>query len=519
MGRAAYIRRRLVLMAFVLFGVTVVIFGMVRILPGDPAFLILGDRATDQKAAELREQLGLNRPVLEQYWMFVSGFAHGDMGQSLLYRQPVGDLVLTRVPVTLALTTFAMGLAAVITLIFGIAAAVNKGRWPDQLIRVGFLFALTTPNFWFGILLILLFGLTLHWFPVAGFGETPAQHAWYLFLPALTLALQLSAVLIRNLRGQIILTLRSDYVRTAHAKGLSESLVLLRHVLRNALLSTLTIFGLQFGFLVGGAIVVDPSLLTGLVLLGLVIVIAITAPLLTPYDPIEQRFTEAFLPPFSPGHILGTDNFGRDIWSRIAFSTRLDLQIGLLSVSFPFVFGSLIGIATGYLGGTLDTILMRIVDVLMAFPFLILVIAIMSILGPGLTNLYIAVAVVGWIPYARITRGETLATRHLEYVLAARTIGCSSGRIMLRHILPNVIAPALIYVFTGMVLAILTGATLSFLGLGPQPPTPEWGAMIAEGRQFLLLAWWMTTLPGLALLVVGVALSLIGDGLAENRGG
>jgi peptide/nickel transport system permease protein len=179
------------------------------------------------------------------------------MGQSLLYRQPVGDLVLTRVPVTLALAGYAMGLAAVITLTFGILAAINKGRWPDQLIRIGFLFALTTPNFWFGILLILFFGLTLHWFPVAGFGETLAQHVWYLFLPALTLALQLSAVLIRNLRGQIIQTMRSDYVRTAHAKGLSASLVLLRHVLRNALLSTVTIFGLQFGFLVGGAIVIE----------------------------------------------------------------------------------------------------------------------------------------------------------------------------------------------------------------------------------------------------------------------
>ena len=263
----------------------------------------------------------------------------------------------------------------------------------------------------------------------------------------------------------------------------------------------------------------NPALLTGLVLLGIVIFVAAAAPLLTPYDPIEQRFAEAFLPPLSPGHVLGTDNFGRDIWSRIAFSTRLDLQIGVISVLFPFLFGSLAGIATGYLGGKLDIVVMRIVDVLMAFPFLILVIAIMSILGPGLTNLYIAVGVVGWIPYTRITRGETLATRHLEYIEAARTVGCSSSRIMLRHILPNVIAPALIYVFTAMVLAILTGATLSFLGLGPQPPTPEWGAMIAEGRQFLLLAWWMTTLPGLALLVVGVALSLIGDGLAERRGG
>jgi peptide/nickel transport system permease protein len=260
-----------------------------------------------------------------------------------------------------------------------------------------------------------------------------------------------------------------------------------------------------------------PTLLTGLVLLAVVVLVAIAAPLLTPYDPIAQSLAEAFQPPLSPGHILGTDNFGRDVWSRIVYSTRLDLQIGLISVLFPFVFGSLIGIATGYLGGWLDTVFMRIVDVLMAFPFLILVVAIMSILGPGLSNLYIAVGLVGWIPYARITRGESLAARGLDYIQAARTIGCTTPRIMLRHVLPNVIAPGLVYVFTGMVLAILTGATLSFLGLGPQPPTPEWGAMIASGRQFLLIAWWMTALPGFALLVVGVALSLIGDGLADRR--
>jgi peptide/nickel transport system permease protein len=261
----------------------------------------------------------------------------------------------------------------------------------------------------------------------------------------------------------------------------------------------------------------NPTLLTGLVLLAIVILIAIAAPLLTPYDPIVQSLGEAFQPPLSANHVLGTDNFGRDVWSRIVYGTRLDLQIGLFSVLFPFVFGSLLGIATGYLGGWLDTLFMRLVDVLMAFPFLILVVAIMSILGPGLSNLYIAVGLVGWIPYARITRGETLATRSLEYVQAARTIGCTAPRIMLRHVLPNVIAPGLVYVFTGMVLAILTGATLSFLSLGPPPPTPEWGAMVASGRQFLLVAWWMTALPGLALLLVGVALSLIGDGLADRR--
>jgi peptide/nickel transport system permease protein len=261
----------------------------------------------------------------------------------------------------------------------------------------------------------------------------------------------------------------------------------------------------------------NPTLLAGLVLLAIVVLAALAAPLLTPYDPIVQKLDEAFQPPLSRGHILGTDNFGRDMWSRIVFSTRLDLQIGLVSVLFPFIFGSSMGIATGYLGGRLDTLFMRLVDVLMAFPFLVLVVAIMSVLGPGLINLYIAFGLVGWIPYARIARGETLATRNLEYVQAARTIGCSRTRIMLRHILPNVIGPGLVYVFTGMVLAILIGATLSYLGLGPQPPTPEWGAMIAAGRQFLLQAWWMTALPGVALLVLGVALSLIGDGLADRR--
>jgi peptide/nickel transport system permease protein len=257
MGRAAYIRKRLILMVFVLFGVTVVIFGMVHFLPGDPAAVLLGERATAQNVAALRDQLGLNRPLPEQYWLFVSGLVRGEMGTSLAFRQPVRDMVLSRLPISIGLAVYAMALAAVITLVFGLLAAVNKDGWLDQIIRVLFLLILTTPSFWFGILLILVLALGLKWFPVAGFGSTWQEHVWYLFLPALTLALQLSAVLIRNLRSQVILTLRSDFVRTARAKGLLERVVLLRHVLRNAVLSTVTIFGLQFGFLVGGALVIE----------------------------------------------------------------------------------------------------------------------------------------------------------------------------------------------------------------------------------------------------------------------
>ena len=257
MGRAAYIRKRLLLSVFVLFGVTIVIFGMVHFLPGDPATVLLGDRATVQNIATLREQLGLNRPLPEQYWLFVSGLVQGQMGTSLVFRQPVKDMVLSRVPISIGLAVYAMSLAGAITLTFGLLAAVNKGRWVDQLIRIVFLFALTTPGFWFGILLIMVLSLTLKWFPVAGFGGTFQEHVWYLFLPALTLSMQLSAVLIRNLRSQVILTSRSDFVRTARAKGLFERMVLFRHILRNALLSTVTIFGLQFGFLVGGTLVIE----------------------------------------------------------------------------------------------------------------------------------------------------------------------------------------------------------------------------------------------------------------------
>lgn len=257
MGRAAYIRRRLLLTVFVLFGVSIVIFGMVHFLPGDPAATLLGDRATAQNTAELRTQLGLDRSLPEQYWLFISGMLQGQMGTSMQFHQPVRDMVASRLPITLSLALYSMLLAAILTFTFGLLAAANRGGVADQLIRVVFLVALTTPNFWLGILLILVLSLGLHWFPVAGFGTNLTDHIWYLFLPALTIALGLAAVLIRNLRSSVIGASASDYVRTARAKGLLERMVLLRHVLRNAVLSTVTIFGLQFGFLIGGALVVE----------------------------------------------------------------------------------------------------------------------------------------------------------------------------------------------------------------------------------------------------------------------
>lgn len=259
----------------------------------------------------------------------------------------------------------------------------------------------------------------------------------------------------------------------------------------------------------------NPALVAGLVLLGIVVALAILAPLLTPYGPLDQNLLNAKQPP-SAAHPFGTDNFGRDVLTRVLYGARVDLLIGLVPTSITFVTGVALGAAAGYYGGRIDTVLMRLVDIAVAFPFFVLLIAIVAMLGPGLRNMFIAIAMVGWISYARIVRGEVLVARNAEYVLAAKALGYSGPRIIAGHLLPNVITPAIVFFFADAVLNILLGTALSFLGLGPQAPTAEWGRMIQEGRQFIVSGeWWMTTIPGLAIVVVAVAFSLIGDGLAD----
>ena len=258
-----------------------------------------------------------------------------------------------------------------------------------------------------------------------------------------------------------------------------------------------------------------PTLLVGGVLLAVVVALAVMAPLLTPYGPLDQDLLNAKKPP-SWGHPFGTDNFGRDVLTRVLFGARVDLLIGLVPTAITFVVGVSLGAVAGYFGGRVDAVLMRLVDIAVAFPFFVLLIALVAMLGPGLRNMIVAISLVGWISYARIVRGEVLVARQAEYVLAARTLGFGDARIIAGHLLPNVITAAIVFSMADIVLNILLGTALSFLGLGPQAPTAEWGRMIQEGRQFIASGeWWMTTFPGLAIVVVAVAFSLIGDGLAD----
>lgn len=259
------------------------------------------------------------------------------------------------------------------------------------------------------------------------------------------------------------------------------------------------------------------TLWIGAGIVGIVALAAIFAPLIAPYAPNQQNLADAFQSP-SWGHLMGTDNLGRDIFSRVVYAARVDLQIGVITTYVPLLTGVVLGAIAGYFGGWVDTVIMRLVDVVIAFPFLVLVIAILAVVGPGLKGLYIAVLAVGWSMYARLTRAEMLVLREQQFVLAAESLGFSRWRIIFRHAVPNLLRPNIVFSMADFVLNILLAASLSFLGLGVRPPTAEWGAMVAEGQNFLLNAWWITTLPGLVIVIVGIGLSLIGDGLAERLG-
>jgi peptide/nickel transport system permease protein len=256
------------------------------------------------------------------------------------------------------------------------------------------------------------------------------------------------------------------------------------------------------------------NLVIGATIVAAWMAIALVGPFLSPHDPIAVDIAHALLPPSSE-FPLGTDSFGRDVLTRIMYGARVDLQMAFFGVVGPFIIGTMIGLVAGNYGGLLDTVLMRLLDVTVSFPYFVLVIAIVAVLEPGLTSYYISLTLVNWVSYARLVRSEVIVWRAADFVLAARTIGISDRRIMARHLLPNVISPAVVFVFTDAVLTIVLGSSLGFLGLGVQPPTAEWGVMIAEGQLYLATAWWISVFPGLSISLLALGFSLIADGLAK----
>jgi len=260
-----------------------------------------------------------------------------------------------------------------------------------------------------------------------------------------------------------------------------------------------------------------PGLLAGSGLMAVLAAAAICAPLLTSYDPSAIDVTNSLQPP-SPTHWFGTDQFGQDVFTRVVYAARVDLLIGVVLVGVALTVGATVGMLAAWRGGWVDAVVQRVVDIGFAFPFLVLVIAMVGLRGPGLGSLFIAVSLVAWILYARLVRTEVRLVRRMDYVTAAQVSGFGTGRVLARHVLPNVAGQLVVYASSDFVYAVLVGASVSFLGLGVQPPTPEWGSMIQAGQNFITQQWWIAFFPGLAIVYVGVACALIGDGLASVFG-
>jgi peptide/nickel transport system permease protein len=258
-------------------------------------------------------------------------------------------------------------------------------------------------------------------------------------------------------------------------------------------------------------------LVSGLVLLILLALVFACAPLLSRYSPNSQDLLHVLAGPSSQ-HWLGTDDLGRDVWTRLLYAGRIDLALGIAAVIAPFILGTLLGLLAGYLGGWVEIVIMRVLDIVVAFPFYVLVIAVVFALGAGVKSIFIAITAVGWVSYTRIVRGEVLVAKRIGYVQAAKAAGLSTPRILLRHLTPNVLTQALIYAMSDIVLTILAVVTLGYLGLGVQPPTAEWGGMMQTGHNYITIHPLLVTAPGIAVVVTGLALSLIGDGLAAELG-
>lgn len=257
------------------------------------------------------------------------------------------------------------------------------------------------------------------------------------------------------------------------------------------------------------------STIVGIVLVGLIVLCALLAPLIAPYDPNEADFMNLRKAP-SFDHLMGTDSAGRDIFSRVLYGVRLDLGVMLFVTFVPLPIGVLLGAIAGYYGGWIDAVISRVTDTLIAFPFLILVMAVVAIVGPGLKGVMIGIPLVGWALYARMARAEMLVVREQNYMLATQTLGYTEGRSIFRHAVPVIMRTSLSYSTVDMIANLLLISGLSYLGLGQQPPDPELGAVIADGQAYLLDAWWIATFPGLTLVALGIGIGLVGDGLSDR---
>ena len=607
-----FILKRLVSTIPVLLITSIIIFSLMRLLPGDPILMTMGGAQGDVTAEQMeaaRRAHGFDRPIYVQYVIWLKNAVNGDLGRSIHTRQPVIDVLGSRILPTIHIGLTAWLLALLIAVPLGAYTAQKQNSWSDWVGTLATLTGAAMPYFLIGGLLIYFVSLRLGWLPASGYVSI-TEDFWKsiasTILPSITLALGLTAVTTRQARSSFIDVMNHNYIRTARAKGLSETSVVLHHAFRNAMLPVVTIVGLQLGMLFGGTVITEtvfavpgvgrllidsilgrdypvvqavvlvhnrhgyfgepvgrhllwasrsaitqlryrqlsnpttsstgdlllqPPLhvkvamalgvvlqnrlaLAGAILVAIQVFAAFLAPLVAPYGFADMNYRAVLSGP-NWLHLMGTDELGRDIFSRLLYGTYLSLSVGVGSVLLAIVIGVPLGVTAGYAGGIVDEVLMRFIDSLLALPALVLALTIAAVLGSGLINTMIAIAVVTMPTFARLVRGQVLSLKNNEYVLAAISVGLPSWLVVVRHILPNAISPVIVQASLSVGFAIITESSLSFIGLGLAPPAPSWGGMVQVGFQYLELAPWYVFAPATLIFLSVLSFNLLGEGLRD----
>ena len=580
---SAYLLRRFGQGLLVLWAAFTLTFFLLQVLPGDAVLIKFQNPdlgLSPAQIADMRLAYGADSPLWRQYLHTLLAMLHGDFGYSLQAGLAVSSLIASNLPDTLSLALPAFLLAVILAFTLAFASRLPGLRWLSNLLQSLPVLFISLPTFWLGIALIQLFSFQLRWIPVINPGPLEG-----LILPVIAVALPISAPLAQILMRSMDQVAVQPFVAVARAKGMSETGVLWRHVMGNALLPALNIAGLLLGELIAGALITetvfgrsglgqltqqavnnqDIAVLQAVVMisaLGFVLInllVDLVMPRLDPRLQLQtggvslvdyaiavrrrpewrrvrlqpglwlawavmitallmalapQWFTSANPLEGIPGaqrlapqahYWLGTDQLGRDLWTRVVYGAVHSLSAALIAVAIGLVVGTALGTLAGALAGRVESTLMRLVDVLLAIPSLLLQLTVIILLGFGTVNAAVAVGVAAIASFARLARAEVVRVRHSDYVEAARGSGGTFLAIFWRHILPNSLTAVLAFATLQFGQAMLALATLSFLGYGTPPPVPEWGLLIAEGRNYLSTAWWLTTFPGLAVVAVVLA--------------
>src|SRR5439155_1716919 len=492
-----------------------VTFLVMHATPGSPLDPVAegANPLSPEAQKNLAAHYGLDRPLHEQFAIFVGKAVRGDFGNSFVYKtRTVREIIVDTFPISLLLGSMALALAIVGGLTLGILAAIYQNRTWDyvsvSLATVG----VAVPNFVLAVFLIILFSFVLPLFPTGGWNS---PRDWV--LPTVTLALAPMGIIARFTRASMLEVIRADFTLTARAKGLGERAVIFKHALKNAFIPVITLLGPMFAAVGTGSFFVEsifrvPGMgrffvlsMTGRDYPMIMAVILTYGAFLAVMNLVVDLLYGA----------LGTDQVGSDLLSRMIYGARVSMLVGLGAQIIVVLIGVPIGALSGYLGGRADICLTRFIDVMYAFPRLLFVILVMSALGAGLTNIFIAIGLTGWVGIARQTRAQVLAIKEKEFVDGARALGAGFGRLLTRHILPNALTPIVVSVTFGIPEAIFTEAALSFIGVGINPPTPSWGQMVGEGQQYIRSYWHLCVFPSIAIAITMLSFTFFGDGVRD----